>query len=104
MKTKYSAGWSLPGCLPEMEPALFDTQEEAQAYIAEEQERSNGLDSLGLPNDPEKDDPYEYWVEVVVLDDCPFCETGAATAPVWQAAPLDDTIACEDCASVSLPR
>lgn len=99
MKTKYSAGWSLPGCLPEMEPALFDTQEEAEAYIAEEQATYAYSDSDG-----DSLDPYEYWVEVVVLDDCPFCETGAATTPVWQAAPLDDTIACEDCASVSLPR
>ena len=82
-----------------MEPALFDTQEEAEAYIAEEQATYAHSDSDG-----DSLDPYEYWVEVVVLDDCPFCETGAATTPVWQAAPLDDTIACEDCASVSLPR
>lgn len=82
-----------------MEPALFDTQAEAEAYVAEEQATYAYSDS-----DSDSLDPYEYWVEVVVLDDCPFCETGAATTPVWQAAPLDDTIACEDCASVSLPR
>ena len=105
MKTKFSAGWSLPGCLPEMEPALFDTQEEGEAYIAEEQERSSDLyGGLGFGRDSEKDDPYEYWVEAVVLDDCPFCDTGAATVPVWQAAPLDDTLACEDCAALSLPN
>jgi len=98
MKTKYSAGWNLPGCLPEMEPAYFETEAEADAFILEADVAYSTDEGY---ND---DDPYVYWVEVVVLDDCPFCETGAATTPVWQAAPLDDTIACEDCASVSLPQ
>lgn len=92
MKLRYSAGWNMAGYLPEMEPALFDTQPEAEAFIADA--RAEYADS----------DPYEYWVEEVVLDDCPFCETGAATVPVWQAAPLDNTIACEDCAALSLPE
>lgn len=107
MKTKFSAGWNMAGYLPEMEPALFDTQAEAEAFIAEA--KAEYADSLAECAEADfgldtESDPYEYWVEVVVLDDCPFCETGAATVSVWQAAPMDDTMACEDCASVSLPR
>lgn len=30
------AGWNLPGCLPEMEPAGFETWEEARDFIVEE--------------------------------------------------------------------
>ena len=33
------AGWNSPGCLPEMEPAGFETWEEARDFIAEELER-----------------------------------------------------------------
>lgn len=36
---KYIAMWNMPGCLPEMEPAIFDTFEEARAFIADELER-----------------------------------------------------------------
>lgn len=32
----YSAGWNMPGCLPENEPAEFKTFEEAKNYIIEE--------------------------------------------------------------------
>jgi hypothetical protein len=50
----FTAGWNLPGCLPEMEPATFATREEAMDFIADEQDRvaDDGLD-----------DPYVYWVE-----------------------------------------
>ena len=33
---QYVAGWNLPGCLPEMEPATFETAEEAREFIANE--------------------------------------------------------------------
>lgn len=107
MKLRYSAGWNLPGCLPEMEPATFDNIEDAYAFIKNEKAEAR-LQYEDTTTDTfdgfVTGDPYEYWVEEVVLDDCPFCETGAATVPVWQAAPLDDTIACEDCAALSLPN
>ena len=59
---KYSAGWSLPGCLPEMTPVLFDTEEEARAFIAAEQEvAAEAYEEEGGA------DPYEYWIEPVQL-------------------------------------
>ena len=54
------AGWNLPGCLPEMEPVAFDTREEAEAFIADEQAFVAGDDLIG------SDDPYVYWVEPLV--------------------------------------
>lgn len=54
---KWIAGWNLPGCLPETEPFIFDTREEAEAYIADEKEFVSGDDLIG------PDDPYVYWVE-----------------------------------------
>ena len=63
---KYSAGWSLPGCLPEMTPVLFDTEEEAEAFIQEEK----ALIAESYEQcDEECDDPYEYWVEPINLTD-----------------------------------
>jgi hypothetical protein len=54
---KFVAGWNLPGCLPEMEPAVFDSEEEAQQFISDEQQ------FVFVP-----DDPYVYWVEPLLED------------------------------------
>lgn len=64
---KYSAGWSLPGCIPEMTPALFDTEEEARAFIAAEQELA--AETYQQDDDEPGVDPYEYWVEPIQMSD-----------------------------------
>lgn len=55
----YHAGWNLPGCLPEMEPATFDTEAEAEQFVFDEQQQWD-----------EEDDIYNYWVEPCMEDDC----------------------------------
>lgn len=55
----WAAGWNLPGCIPEMEPVIFDTREEAEQFIADEQQFVSGDDLIG------PDDPYVYWIEPV---------------------------------------
>ena len=52
---KFIAGWNLPGCLPEMEPAVFDSEEEASQFISDEMRKF-------YEEDPH-DDSYVYWVE-----------------------------------------
>ena len=43
---KYVAGWNMPGCLPEAEPAEFDSFDEAREYIQEEfRRRADDCDS-----------------------------------------------------------
>ena len=37
---RYVAMWNTPGCLPEMDPAEFDSIPEAWAYLREEIERA----------------------------------------------------------------
>lgn len=37
---RYVAMWNTPGCLPEMEPAEFDTPQEGWAFLREEIERA----------------------------------------------------------------
>jgi hypothetical protein len=66
---KFIAGWNLPGCLPEVEPAdfssqirIFDSEEEAIEFIKEEMRFVSGPDLIG-PNDP-----YVYWVEPLLED------------------------------------
>ena len=54
---KYYAGWSLPGCLPEMEPAEFDSYEEAAEWLENEQRDIR----WGWSTDYE--DPYVYWID-----------------------------------------
>ena len=64
---KWIAGWNLPGCLPETEPAdfssqirTFDSKEDAEEFIANEIEFVSGDDLVG------PDDPYVYWVKPLV--------------------------------------
>jgi hypothetical protein len=59
---KFIAGWNLPGCLPEMEPAVFDSEEEALEFIKEEMHFVSGPDLVGSI------DPYVYWVEPLLED------------------------------------
>jgi hypothetical protein len=56
VKMKFIAGWNIPGYLPEMEPAVFDSEQEAFEFI--EDARLSYLDDMGNYNDP-----YEYWIE-----------------------------------------
>jgi len=60
--TKFSAGWNLPGCLPEMTPVVFDTEEEARAFVEEEQRTAASIYA-----EDEMADPYVYWVEPVTF-------------------------------------
>ena len=59
---KWIAGWNLPGCIPEMEPTVFDSKEEAEEFIADEKKFVSGDDLIG------PDDPYVYWVEPLLED------------------------------------
>ena len=54
---KWIAGWNMPGYLPEMEPQIFDTEEEAFDFIVDA--RMSFFDDMGQYYD----DPYVYWVE-----------------------------------------
>lgn len=54
MSTKYTAGWNMPGYLPESEPATLDTFNEAVAYLADTVSRFwdedyDGVDGLEEP-------------------------------------------------------
>jgi hypothetical protein len=53
---KYIAGWNMPGYLPEMEPVIFDDQEQAIQFLNDA--HLSYIDDMGNYNDP-----YEYWVE-----------------------------------------
>lgn len=77
---KYIAGWNLPGCIPEMEPAEFDTLEEARDFLLEEINWAYAPDDPTDPslwaavrdeihNKPEESpwntpDGYVWWIEI----------------------------------------
>lgn len=56
--THWHAGWNLPGCLPEMEPATFDTEDEAEEFISDEQGFAEEMQLEG----------YVYWIEPCTED------------------------------------
>jgi hypothetical protein len=92
-KVHFHAGWSLPGCLPEMEPETFEIEAQAIAFI--EQEAKDAAEMYQTDHEPSPDpaghdncvscgeairydeshhdvimwehiqvhDPYVYWVE-----------------------------------------
>ena len=43
----YIAGWNIPGCLPEVEPAIFDNQMDAICYLTDAADRFWDEDYLG---------------------------------------------------------
>lgn len=65
---RYVAMWNLPGCLPEMEPADFDTFEDAKTYI---------IDALKTQEDAaeseEDAETFCHAAEDVNLESRPFC-------------------------------
>lgn len=58
--SKWIAGWNLPGCLPEMDPAEFDTEDEAWSWVKEEMESHSDAETF---DSDFRVDPYFYWVE-----------------------------------------
>lgn len=56
----YAAGWNMPGYMPDIEPATFDTDTEARDYLADEMARHN--------------DETEFKIEDAAIEDC---RTGA---------------------------
>lgn len=42
IKSYFTAGWSMPGCLPESPAALFTTLDDAREYLADELDRASG--------------------------------------------------------------
>lgn len=58
----YTAGWNIPGCLPEVEPETFDTFNEAVAYLAETVDRF--WDEDYLVEDDDRDDVDATWLDI----------------------------------------
>ena len=48
----YIAGWNIPGCIPEMEPSEFETEQEAEMFLQEE---------IFRVKDQGIEDIYVYW-------------------------------------------
>lgn len=40
VKVYFTAGWSMPGCLPESAPVLFTSLDDAREYLADELDRA----------------------------------------------------------------
>lgn len=71
-RRRWAAGWNIPGCLPDGDiVSLFDTAEEAWAWVNEE--RTRAAEDFGGENDP-----YSYWVESRDENDvsCKSCGAG----------------------------
>lgn len=90
--TKYIAGYNMPGYLPEMEPAEFDTFGDAKEFLFQElQTMEDNCNQVGNQDDadvygeqskrlpptwsgaestpycsPEMPDGYVYWIDLVV--------------------------------------
>lgn len=67
---KYIAGWNMPGCLPEMEPAEFKTFEEAKQYVVDELEAC--LDACDDESDPDLIDEWATEEASARLETGPF--------------------------------
>jgi len=69
-KQVWTAGWNLPGCLPDSPPAVFETKEEAEAYIKDERESADEMYAEAeSESGVAESDPYHYFVETIEVSD-----------------------------------
>ena len=93
----YVAGWNIPGCLPETDPAIFDNETDAIRYLSDTVDRFWDEDSEQAKDLADKkwadvysNLPYEtapfsicnndrsltFWVTVVPKSDLPYTANG----------------------------
>ena len=93
----YVAGWNIPGCLPESDPAIFDNETDAIRYLSDTVDRfwdEDGEQDKDLADkkwaDVYSNLPYEtapfsfcindrsltFWVTVVPKSDLPYTANG----------------------------
>lgn len=71
-KQVYAAGWNLPGYLPDSPPALFESEDEANAYIKDERDSAAEMYAEASANAEDGNggsDPYHYFVEPITVSD-----------------------------------
>ena len=69
-KQVWIAGWNLPGYLPDNPPAVFETEEEANAYIKDERESADEMYAEAASESGVAErDPYHYFVEEITVSD-----------------------------------
>lgn len=67
---RYVAGWNMPGCLPEMEPARFETFEEARDYILDELD--DCLDACDDESNPDLEGEWQTERDATAIETGPF--------------------------------
>ena len=114
----WTAGWNMPGYLPEADPATFDTWHEAHAYIVGEVDRAwdeaedegTFLDAHTSLHVVTTDQPYTviagdyaYWV--VAAEDVETCSWCTAEVPdsTLREQP-DGARICQECRTVASGR
>ena len=69
---EYTALWNMPGCLPEMEPATFESFDEAKRFLIDEMKTQE--DIYGCEGDSENDaEEFCHTAEDVNLWSSPCC-------------------------------
>lgn len=63
----FSAGWNMPGCMPDSEPALFIDSDDARMYISDEMD--NARDSIEANLDDEDESEGDERKKVEALED-----------------------------------
>ncbi len=75
---KYIVMWNLPGCMPEMDPAVFDTFWEAKEFLADEFDTR-----ADYPLDIISDDWHEVAQEIRELNHATFVLRGGPDGYVY---------------------
>jgi len=63
VKVYFTAGWNMPGCLPESDPTIFTNLDDARAYLADELDRA-----AGELAESDTDECYSSWDDVASME------------------------------------
>ena len=93
----YIAGWNIPGCLPEVEPAIFDNETDAIYYLSNAVDRFWDEDYLG---DESREAIDNLWMDLhssLPYETAPFnIQNGDGSLTFWVAIVPRSTVPTYD--------
>ena len=96
----YIAGWNIPGCLPEVEPAIFDNETDAIRYLTDAVDRFWDEDYSAYITETSRNAVDERWTDVfssLPYETAPFnIQNGDGSLTFWVAIVPRSTVPTYD--------
>ena len=97
----YIAGWNIPGCLPEVEPAIFDNETDAIRYLSDTVDQFwDDAYARGIAHDESREAIDDRWLDIfssLPYETAPFnIQNGDGSLTFWVAIVPRSTVPTYD--------